>query len=303
MAAAAALASCGMLDRGVGPPRAVLGKAPEAARVGSLACRDCHDTTVDGLEGTLHGAVPLDSDPGGRMCETCHGPGADHVDSYDPAFIFGRGDWDALGNGERTAACLSCHETMASAWTSSPHDTGEISCWNCHDDAFHIEPAVKGPVAEPATPSVSPDEGRFCFQCHADVEQEFLLEVQHPVGEGSMGCTSCHGPHGEDGTVETVSDVSAVCTKCHVEVEGPWIYEHDAMYDGCTACHLPHGSPNPKLLVQTGSGLCLQCHIDVTFPRVNGRDHSVFIGSGASCNQCHFEVHGSNASQSLAPGL
>ncbi|MBW2260501.1 MAG: cytochrome c3 family protein [Deltaproteobacteria bacterium] len=296
------LSGCGLLKRNVAPPE-ILSKSPQAEYISSTACYDCHDHVIDALPDSLHGAVPLEEEPGSRMCETCHGPGADHYEQYDPSLMFGIEDWAAAGNRERSGVCLSCHRDMAAEWMRSPHEGDEVSCFNCHDDAFHIEGAVKGPDAEPATVGGPPDGGKFCFQCHGEVEQEFVLQYQHPVTEGGPGCTSCHGVHGEEGSVEASLDVSDVCTKCHVQMEGPWIYEHDAMFEGCTSCHLPHGSPNPKLLVQTGNGLCLQCHIDVTFPTgINGRDHSLFIGSGASCLQCHFEVHGSNASESLAPG-
>jgi DmsE family decaheme c-type cytochrome len=135
------------------------------------------------------------------------------------------------------------------------------------------------------------------------VEQEFLLSYHHPVVQARMGCLSCHGPHGEEGSLEASSDETELCTSCHVEVAGPWIYEHDALFDGCTSCHAPHGSPNPKMLVMTGNALCLQCHVEAAYPDVGGAGHAAYLGSGATCWQCHFEVHGSNTSQMLAPGM
>jgi DmsE family decaheme c-type cytochrome len=290
-------AACGLLSRDVRTPDVVLSRAPDAKPIGSTGCLACHDASQADLSGTVHAGLDL-----AGMCESCHGPGSVHQESYEAAHILGGEALQSVTNAERSGMCLSCHETMASSWSRSPHDVREVSCWTCHPDAIHSGVEVEDPV-EPPQPGGLPDGGRFCFQCHFEVEQEFLLQVRHPVTGGSMSCTDCHGPHGEEGTVETAVDVTDLCTGCHVEVAGPWIYEHDAMFEGCTSCHEPHGSPNPKLLAQTGNGLCLQCHVDALHPIVGGAGHASYMGAGATCWQCHFEVHGSNTSEMLAPGM
>jgi DmsE family decaheme c-type cytochrome len=296
-AALVLLVSCALLGNDPRTPLAILDKAPGAARIGSAACLECHDVQA-AMKGSVHGTLALDDDAGSRLCETCHGAGSVHASSYDTAHIFGAADHARLGNAERSAVCLSCHETMASRWIGAPHEDGEISCWTCHPDALHgwkDEARIVPPDLAGAA-----DGGRFCFQCHGEVEQEFLGQVSHPVTAGQMECSSCHGVHGEEGLLAGGGEES--CTRCHVEVAGPWIYEHDALAEGCTSCHAPHGSPNPKLLVLPGSGLCLQCHLETAFPTLGGSDHSIYVGGGATCVQCHYEVHGSNVSEVLAPG-
>ena len=38
----------------------------------------------------------------------------------------------------------------------------------------------------------------------------------------------------------------AVCYKCHVDKQGPFVYEHvPVKTEGCSSCHTPHGSTNP----------------------------------------------------------
>jgi DmsE family decaheme c-type cytochrome len=291
------LVSCALLRKDPRTPPAIVEKAPGAARIGSTACLECHDVRA-AMKGSVHGPLALDGSPGSRLCETCHGAGGVHAASYDPGDIFNAQDLARLGNAERSAVCLSCHETMATRWIGAPHEDGEISCWSCHPDALH---GWKDEVEiEPPQLRAGPDGGRFCFQCHGEVEQEFLGQVSHPVTAGRMECSSCHTVHGGQGLLEGGEDET--CTRCHVEVAGPWIYEHDAMSEGCTSCHAPHGSPNPKLLVLPGSGLCLQCHLEAAFPTLGGSNHGLYVGGGATCYQCHFEVHGSNTSEVLAPG-
>ncbi len=277
--------------------------APGSAPYGSSGCGDCHDTLLIDFAKTVHGTLALDEEPGSEICETCHGNGGTHVDNYDPSFIFGKDEIAELDDRERSQICLSCHKAMASSWEgSSPHRDGDVSCWDCHSDTLHGEASKVAKDVVPASITAVPDRGEFCFQCHWEVEQEFSGTVRHPLNEGGVTCASCHGPHGEAGTVETAITDDEVCAGCHMEQTGPFVFEHEAVSEGCTSCHSPHGSQNAKLLAQPGSGLCLQCHIDAGFPLLGGADHSFNLGSGATCWQCHLEVHGSNASEILAPG-
>jgi DmsE family decaheme c-type cytochrome len=77
-------------------------------------------------------------------------------------------------------------------------------------------------------------------------------------------CVDCHNPHGT-ATVRQLRSLpggDAVCYKCHVDKQGPFIYEHAPVKtEGCSSCHTPHGSTNPRLLkVMPVNTLCLQCH-------------------------------------------
>ena len=65
--------------------------------------------------------------------------------------------------------------------------------------------------------------------------------------------------------VRALPSGDAVCYKCHVDKQGPFVYEHvPVKTEGCSSCHTPHGSTNPRLLkVSLVNMLCLQCH---TFP-------------------------------------
>jgi DmsE family decaheme c-type cytochrome len=297
------LPRCGLVRHEIVPPPLVASKAPGATVVGIETCLACHDDVGEEMLATVHGSLPTDSDRARELCESCHGPGSLHVQSGDPGDIFGATDIRGLGNEDRCKVCLACHETMYVQWSSrSPHRGREISCWDCHADAVHGETSVVDPLIAPAKPGGGKDGSAFCLQCHGDVEQQFEMPVKHASTDGMVDCSGCHGVHGESGSIEGAASVDEVCLRCHTKMAGPWVWEHEAMYEGCTFCHEPHGTPNPELLVQNGNGLCLQCHIEETFPQIGMSGHGGYLLGGATCWQCHFDLHGSNTSEILAPG-
>jgi DmsE family decaheme c-type cytochrome len=138
----------------------------------------------------------------------------------------------------------------------------------------------------------------LCYGCHTSAKADFAKPYHHRVNEGLVQCNDCHNPHGT-ATIRQVRALpsgDAVCYKCHVDKEGPFVYEHvPVKTEGCTACHTPHGSTNPRLLkVSLVNMLCLQCH---TFPTVSpiGPGHNQSAKYQA-CTMCHSQIHGSNFS-------
>ena len=127
-----------------------------------------------------------------------------------------------------------------------------------------------------------------CFKCHLNVKGQFMLEHHHPVPEGRMFCTDCHDMHGKDVRATGGSMLlgkNDKCFKCHKEMRGPFVFEHEAMREGCPVCHTPHGSINDKLLVAGPTVTCVRCHIEDN----HGKVHHHY-----DCIDCHTRVHGSN---------
>ena len=266
----------------------------EAEYVGGETCLDCHDDVGSAYHGSPHhpdlGALV----PGTAVtsCEACHGPGGQHVDEGGDGPILGPASLRTLGAERRADLCLQCHTTLHADWPVAEHAEAGVDCAHCHVDQVHWE-----------TPDVQPPRAfrlgaEFCLQCHPGVEAAFRLSFRHPVLEGRMDCTDCHFPHGDRAGQTLLVVQNAPCLRCHTEVAGPFVFEHEATVgEECTACHRPHGSPNRRLLTQDSNSLCLHCHYEPGFPTIGQVDHDTYLRQRAACYDCHAEIHGSNANE------
>jgi DmsE family decaheme c-type cytochrome len=259
---------------------------PTADYVGTDVCKTCHeDLYKKNFETTPHFKTTLE---GGHGCESCHGPGSEHV--------AGGGDitkiirFASLSKQEVNKQCLSCHgENMKQRhFSSSSHANSDLSCLDCHSPHKAKEQQFLLVNAEP----------QLCYGCHITQKADFAKPYHHRVNEGLVQCDDCHNVHGTTTIrqVKTLPSGDAVCYKCHADKQGPFVYEHvPVKTEGCSSCHTPHGSTNPRLLrVSQVNLLCLQCH---TFPSLSpqGPTHNQSTKYQA-CTMCHAAIHGSNAS-------
>jgi DmsE family decaheme c-type cytochrome len=120
------------------------------------------------------------------------------------------------------------------------------------------------------------------------VRASFALPEHHKVNEGVVSCIDCHGAHGSRDRGALRGTNNRECFRCHAEIEGPYVFEHEALLaEGCVACHVPHGGVNRHLLLrQQVAQLCYQCHT------VTPADH--VQPSFRDCTRCHVSIHGSN---------
>lgn len=217
--------------------------------------------------------------------------------------------------GAETCSTSDCHRTQHRYFQFNKHasvaiDIGEEdaeagqaeACETCHGPgSTHVE--NRGHKSG----DILLGDAQACFSCHLEIRGKFLLQHHHPVLEGQMSCSDCHDMHGSNarstgGSMLLGDDEK--CFRCHKEIRGPFVFEHDAMRDGCSSCHNPHGSINDKLLVAGQSITCLRCHWEPAFNTstagIGGHSHSSHaIGAGQDCIDCHTAVHGSNIWRSL----
>jgi DmsE family decaheme c-type cytochrome len=249
-------------------------------------CTACHeDIYKNHFEKTPHFKTTLQD---GHGCESCHGPGSEHV--------AGGGDvskivsFSTLSKQEATNRCLTCHgESHAQRHFSvSAHAGNDVGCLDCHSPHHAREPEHLLVRAQP----------NLCYGCHVSTKADFARPYRHRVNEGLIQCDDCHNVHGTTTLrqVRALPSGDAVCYKCHVDKQGPFVYEHVPVKpEGCTSCHTPHGSTNPRFLrVAQVNLLCLQCH---TFPVQGpaGPSHNL-AAQYQACTICHQAIHGSNAS-------
>jgi predicted CXXCH cytochrome family protein len=74
------------------------------------------------------------------------------------------------------------------------------------------------------------------------------MSSHHPIKEGKMLCSDCHDSHGQTTGNLLEPTVNLVCYKCHMEKQGPFVYEHPPVTESCSICHEPHGTVANSLL-------------------------------------------------------
>lgn len=255
--------------------------------VGADTCKGCHEDQFKSIDATKHYRT---MSPRGRGedwhgCESCHGPGAAHVEGGgDKTKIFTFKD---VKPSEITDRCMTCHGANLehSTFQRSVHNKNGVSCTSCHSPHHAKESQYLMVQKQP----------ELCYSCHGEQKAQFVRPFRHRVNEGLVQCSDCHNVHGGSASFQLRSsaDQSAVCFKCHSDKKGPFTFEHEPVKsEGCSVCHTPHGSTNPKLLTRSRvNTMCLECHSGIPAgPHPQNAARS-------SCTLCHTAIHGSNTSE------
>lgn len=262
---------------------AVFARAEGAKFVGRETCASCHAEADAAFDKTFHGRKAKSDPRLSKACESCHGPGSEHVD--------GGGDKSKILNPKNMApeavaqSCMTCHKDKSlMMWKTGPHATADVSCLTCH--SVHKGSGNKS-LTNGATDS--------CLNCHKKQKADMRLASHHPVLEGKMTCASCHNPHGGiEGNLKGDS-LEETCAKCHTDKMGPFMHEHPPVADGCQNCHLPHGSTNERMLKMPIQYLCISCHNKehTSLTTAAGTTQATWVQRDR-CTDCHREIHGSD---------
>ena len=286
--------------------RMIVGRL-DAEYVGTNNCvSKCHshDKLTDDFSHSVHGeqikpetGLPLVN------CESCHGPGSLAIAQLDDDRELNTAlkkkcdttkflDIMKLPPQAQSLICLKCHSAASIPalvhWNASSHAMNEVSCFDCHK--LH-----KGPQQKVSREEMS----EMCYGCHPQVRGENSLFSHHPLREKKMVCADCHEVHGS--TLEKLlkgTSPKETCTKCHMEKQGPFAFEHGDVTENCMNCHTPHGSVNNNLLNASLPFLCLQCHsghLALNTPGVK----ELFTNR---CTDCHSQVHGTDTPSPAGTG-
>ena len=258
-----------------------------------------HDKLTEDFRASVHGEQirPEDGLPLVN-CESCHGPGSLAIANLDDdpetnTRLNKKCDFNTfldimnLPPQAQSLICMKCHSAasipMLSRWNASAHALNNVSCVDCHK--LH-----KGPQQKVRREEVS----ELCYGCHPEVKMESNLFSHHPLREKKMSCIDCHDPHGTNQEKLLKGNTpKETCTRCHMEKQGPFAYEHGDVNENCANCHTPHGSVNNNLLNAAMPFLCLQCHaghLDPNGQAPAGRK-SLFLNR---CTDCHSQIHGTD---------
>lgn len=276
-----------------------------AEYIGSEMCGSCHEDIGKAFQKNPHKVVDTDKKRGfdTKACESCHGPGSNHMESMSAADIKNP---LKLSPAEADRACLTCHLNQPTqvGRINGSHAKNQVSCVSCH--SIHKN-GPNGLVPRKAT-----DINQLCSGCHTDVWASFQKPFKHKLPEGAMSCVDCHNPHGsvQQHNLATANANEPGCFKCHGDKRGPFTFEHAPVrLEGCGACHQPHGSANPRMLTRAEVRfVCLECHSNLPTPTLpaNGTIGTVPPGFHdlrsprfQNCNVCHQKVHGSYVDRGL----
>ncbi len=272
-------------------PAQVSTTPPNGGYVGVAECAGCHENETKGYRASLHSQASNSRTPAAANgCETCHGPGAWHVE--DPGAKGRIKVFTKMAPREVGAVCQTCHNRQEhEQWQGSMHDARNVSCINCH--------SVMTPKSE-AMLLKQPTITATCAQCHRDKAAKLQRSSHMPVREGKLECTTCHNQHGSTNAsmLRVGNSVNEFCASCHAEKRGPFLWEHAPVRENCASCHDPHGSSNERLLVAKAPTLCQRCHAPSQHPSTIYDSNQLTAKSNKlvnrACVNCHSQIHGSN---------
>src|SRR5579864_2127002 len=108
------------------PDKNATGQSPTAKYVGADVCKTCHEEIYKKhFELTPHFQTTLE---GGHGCESCHGPGSEHVEGSGDITKIIR--FSTLSTQEASARCLSCHgdKLQQRHFAASAHASNDVGC-------------------------------------------------------------------------------------------------------------------------------------------------------------------------------
>ena len=239
-------------------------------------CADCHSTN-------LHKEFDFSSQTFATKyseinvaCESCHGPGREHVEHARSGF-----GWESVAdyalvdvnstNVAQIESCAKCHARRS--MVHPYHHAG---------DQFldHFLPEVVQPW--------SPQMQVPTYHVDGQIDDEVYVYgsyIQSKMYHQGVKCTDCHDAH----TTKLYHYDNQLCTRCHVAddknpagYDNPGHHFHEMGTPGasCVECHMPHKNymviddrrdhsiriPRPDLSAKFGQpNACNNCHTDQSF--------------------------------------
>lgn len=239
------------------------------------SCLPCHTTGWDTSKAN-HGADEVDYRKNllGIQCESCHGPGSEHVK--------GGGDPDQITIDYSAEMCGACH-------TDDHHPTYDE--WE-KSDHKHALTSLKG----------SSHASDTCMECHsADYWYDRTLTLD--TAQEGITCVMCHFAHGSTYEHQLRGSAEEMCMECHTDhgARPPSSPHHSQkeMFGGFGGYEWPQGGPYLDSGHTYGvEEKCVTCHMytksmEAPNPAITGHSWKPNI---EVCRECHkgannFNIH------------
>lgn len=234
----------------------------------------------------------------GIACETCHGPGADHVEKQSNTFtrlfytVTGTADDtivqpDHLDTDAATQVCGQCHgQRIPKSQEVLQTFINDGPVYRAGDDLFEsvdlVWPETRLPVGDHPG-----DLFRLRFwgdrtpRLTAYEYQGLKLSACHE--EGELTCMNCHAMHDGDrhGMIEEADRGDRPCLECHrdlaADVSAHTGHEADGEGSRCYGCHMPEVAYGVMEIHRSH-------HIEIPDPAAHAN-----AGRPNACNLCHLD--------------
>jgi tetratricopeptide (TPR) repeat protein len=245
-------------------------------------CAECHSTNLEKNYNHEIGTYETTWSEINVSCESCHGPGSDHVDwaeREDKDYNAEKGLLVTFD--DRKGVNWTINPKTGNAQRSSPKDSDiEIeTCARCHsrrsiiwEDYEHGKPLMDTHLPTLIEDGYYHPDGQILEEVY--VHGSFL---QSKMYEKGVTCTDCHNPH----SLKLNNNGNELCNTCHLS----------SKFDSLSHHHHKEGSEGAE---------CIGCHMpDKNYMVIDPRhDHSIRIprpdqsitfGTPNACNNCHYD--------------
>ena len=187
-----------------------------------VRCLGCHASRLQPTADTLNGFDSVPFLEGGIGCETCHGPGEEHIGKLKSGAIVNP---RKLTPERRDSICAQCHLTGVARIERAGRDPGSFQPGELLSD--HVSVFVWSNVAA---------------EMKVTSHFEKLAQSRCKIESGSrFWCGSCHDPHSLPREAEKASYFRGKCQECHASTASCKVTPALRARNGndCVACHMP----------------------------------------------------------------
>jgi tetratricopeptide (TPR) repeat protein len=261
----------------------------------NFMCAECHSTNLQKNYDLATDSYDTRWAEMNVSCESCHGPGSNHVGWAKDAK---RG----IGNGDPAKGLAFRMESDGGTWQFEP-DTNTAQRTRLREDQSMIQMCARCHSRR----TVVAGEYRYGQDLLDTHRPELLTEglyyadgqildevyvygsfLQSRMYRKGVTCTDCHDPH----SMKTYAPGNALCATCHLpdkfDTPSHTFHEQGTEAGSCVACHMP-----------TKNYMGVDARLDHSI-RVPRPDLSVELGVPNACNKCHEDQSYGWAAQAVA---